>query len=70
MYKSTKNTQLYFIDILESLLLNLGVQTVTKCIESSEDFSSAITIMKKQSIFNILMDIDIELLPELFEDCR
>ena len=46
------------------------IKTITKCIETTEDFDSAITTMKKQNVFNILIDIDFELLPEFFEDCR
>ena len=55
---------------LESLLQSHGITTIIKCTDTTEDFQAAITTMKKRNVFNVLMDINIDLLPEFFENCR
>ena len=58
------------LEPLESLLQSQGISTIIKCTETTEDFQSAITTMKKMNVFNVLLDINIDLLPEFFENCR
>ena len=55
---------------LESLLHSQGITTIIKCTDTTEDFQAAITTMKKRNVFNVLVDINIDLLPEFFDNCR
>ena len=55
---------------LEQRLLRAAVTTVTIAVDEDTDWHEVITKLKRHNTFNLLLDLDIALLPPLFTECR
>lgn len=61
------------IFLSEMLLMTAGVKTFTACLDTEDnvqDIQTAITTIKKHNAFKVILDVNIQLLPNFFKECR